>query len=75
MWAKDGRMAYEIKVHDDGDTEVRQVPPSYHSGTTIVCSTAEETVKELVSYGHDKPRVQMAMEEVRGAILMEWVTL
>ena len=68
-------MAFEIKVHDDGDTEVRQVLPNYHSDTTIVCATAEETVKELISYGHDKPRVQMAMEEVRGAILMEWVPL
>lgn len=68
-------MAFEIKVHGDGDTEVRQVPPSYRSGTTIVCATAEETVKELMSYGHEQSRVQMAMEEIRGSILMEWVEL
>lgn len=68
-------MAFEIKVHGDGDTEVRQVLPGFHSDTTVVCATAEETVKELVSYGHEKESVRMVMEEVKGSVLMEWVTL
>lgn len=57
-------MAYLIRVHDDGDTEIRQVETVPDYNTDLVLNTIEEVSFELYDYGHNKDRINEALTQV-----------
>lgn len=64
-------MAYLIRVHDDGDTEICQVEKVPSFNTHIVLYTVEDVARELKDYGHDEDRINEALTEVSNT--SDWV--
>ena len=56
-------MAYLVQVHDDGDTEIKQVEvrPDPASSPHIVLDTVEDVARELKDYGHEEDRINEAL--------------
>jgi len=64
-------MSYQIHVHEDGDTEIRQVEKVPPFNTHLVLYTVEDTARELKDYGHDKDRIHEALTKVSNT--SDWV--
>ncbi|TRZ51287.1 MAG: hypothetical protein D4S01_05080 [Dehalococcoidia bacterium] len=62
---------YLIKVHEDGDTEIKQVEqePAYNSD--ILLHTVEDVARELKEYGHEEDAINEAL--TRASDEVDWV--
>jgi hypothetical protein len=64
-------MSYQIHVHEDGDTEIRQIEEVPSLCTDLVLHTIEDVSRELKDYGHDEDRINEALMEVSNT--SDWV--
>jgi hypothetical protein len=62
-----------IKVHDDGDTEIRWVEEEPAYNTDIVLHSVEDVARELKEYGHDEEAINDALLETGNT--PDWVTV
>lgn len=70
-------MAYQVRVHDDGDTEIRNTGANktadFSDDQYLTFEDVENLIKELIDYGHDEDRVNEAVDEMLSSDSNEWV--
>lgn len=54
-------MAFLIHVHDDGDTEIRQVEEVPLENNDLVLHSVEDVARELKDYGFEEDRINEAL--------------
>lgn len=55
---------YQIRVHDDGDTEVRRLDQASIFSTDLIVSNLDEVTCELQDYGYEKHQIEDAIQKL-----------
>jgi len=72
-------MAYQVQVHDDGDTEIRDlgvIPTNtFEDKSHLSFNKLRDLIKELEDYGHDKTRIDEAIRDMIESAKSDWVKI